>query len=201
MKDNMTLLENINNFLASVDVQTYREKYSHIKLVELDLPKNIQAIRHLYREYWERRENFPTFDNFYRIYYGELSEELESFRIKTMFSKETFYRGLPARIYRTWASLLTQIQGGYAADSIYGGVEMSAELDYQGIDIRINCNNQILNIQIKKETMSREVRAPWRAIKRKVPIIMVYYEVPDCDHQNQNRKGSCPFPKMAKQME
>ena len=89
----MTLLENINNFLASVDVQTYREKYSHIKLVELDLPKNIQAIRHLYREYWERRENFPTFDNFYRIYYGELSEELESFRIKTMFSKETFIAG------------------------------------------------------------------------------------------------------------
>ena len=46
---------------------------------------------------------------------------------------------------------------------------MSAELDYQGIDIRINCNNQILNIQIKKETMSREVRAPWRAIKEKSP--------------------------------
>ena len=41
--------------------------------------------------------------------------------------------------------------------------------------------------------MSREVRAPWRAIKRKVPIIMVYYEVPDCDPKTKTGKDRVPF--------
>ena len=85
-----------------------------------------------------------------------------------MFSVETFYRGLPARIYRTWASLLTQIQGGYAAEEIYGekNVVMSAELDYQGIDMKFIYKKEEINIQIKKETLSREVRMPWQFTKK-----------------------------------
>lgn len=192
----MTSLKKINDFLASVDLPLYRERYSRIKLVELDLPRNIQAIRHLYQEYWDKREDFPTFEKFYQIYSGDLKKELESFRIETMFSQETFYRGLPARIYRTWASLLTQIQGGYVAESIYGrkNVKMSAELDYKGIDdIQIVHNNEILNIQIKKETMSRAVRAPWKINKKQITITTVYYEVPNCDPQTKTGKNSVPF--------
>ena len=82
-----------------------------------------------------------------------------------MFSKETFYRGLPAGIYRIWASLLTQIQAGYVAKSMYPKVEMSADLDYKGVDIRIFIDQkkaEYINIQIKKESVSREVRQPWK---------------------------------------
>ena len=44
-------------------------------------------------------------------------------------------------MYRTWASLLTQIQGGFVANSIYKKVLMSADLDYSGIDMQIYFND------------------------------------------------------------
>lgn len=100
------------------------------------MPKNIRPIGLLYECYWDNF-NLLSYEDFYAKYSQKLCEELEEFRKQTMFSKETFYRGLPARIYRTWASLLTQIQGGYVAGSIYPKVEMSADLDYASIDIRI----------------------------------------------------------------
>lgn len=185
-----------NSFLESVDLARYREKYSQIKLVELDLPRNIQAIRFLYRDYWDNRPDFyPSFEKFYDDYSRELAGELEEFRRRMMFSHETFYRGLPARIYRTWASLLTQIQGGHVAEAMYGcdNIEMNAELDYGGVDMRILHGGEEFNIQIKKETMSREVRQPWQHMRRNIKIITVYYEVPGCGPLTSTGKQSVPF--------
>ena len=191
----MNDMEKINAFLGDVDLAKYREKYAPIKLVELDLPRHIQAIPHLYREYWERRARFPSFEKFYDAYAGDLQKNLEEFRREKMFSEETFYRGLPARIYRTWASLLTQIQGGYAAEKIYGrgNVEMGAALDYQGVDIRLTDGDEVVNLQIKKETMSREVRTPWQHIKRNIKIITVIYEVPGSRLFLKNGEPNTPF--------
>lgn len=112
-----------------------------------------------------------------------------------MFSEETFYRGLPARIYRTWAALLTQIQGGYITEAIYGegNVKMSTDLDYQGVDIKIIDAQATYNIQIKKESVSREIRAPWQRMKKNVPITTVYYEVPGCEPKTKTGKDSIPF--------
>lgn len=185
----------INDFLGGVDLAFYRDKYARIKLVELDMPRPIQPIAFLYREYWQRREGYPSFEEFYGMYSAELEAELEEFRRAAMFSRETFYRGLPARIYRTWASLLTQIQGGYAAEEVYGGgnVEMSAPLDYSGIDMRIKDGERIINIQIKKETMSREVRAAWHGLKKGVPIVNLMYAVPGCDRLNRKGEERIPF--------
>ncbi|MGI9297281.1 MAG: TaqI family restriction endonuclease [Gammaproteobacteria bacterium] len=191
----MSALQNINVFLGGVDLEKYRSKYARIKLVELDLDRNIQALHHLYREYWERRARFPSFEEFYDIYSGDLRGELENFRRDKMFSKETFYRGMPARIYRTWASLLTQIQGGYAAEAIYGrgNVEMKAALDYRGIDIRLTDGGEAVNLQIKKETVSREVRAPWQHIKRNTKIVTVVYEVPGSRLFLKSGEPNTPF--------
>ena len=190
-------LRRFNQFLAGIDLAACRARFAHIKLVELNLPRNIQAIPFLYREYWERRDAFPLFDEFFETYRTELRRELLDFRKRTMFSRETFNLGLPARIYRTWASLLTQIQGGYAAESLYGrgNVEMSADLDYRGVDIRVreNANAEWRNIQIKKETMSREVRAPWPTQRRGVDIVVVTYEVPGCGPLTKTGKPSVPF--------
>ena len=47
------LLNKFENFLESVDLKGYREKYSRIKIVEMDLSKDIQAIELLYKIYWE----------------------------------------------------------------------------------------------------------------------------------------------------
>lgn len=192
----MSALLRFNQFLAAVDLAAYHERYARIKLVELDLPREVQSIRHLYREYWNRRRGFPSFDRFYKIYRGELSAEIEAFRDQAQFSEETFERGLPARTYRTWASLLTQIQGGYAAERIYGegNVEMSADLDYRGIDMRFRvAAEEFINVQIKKESLSREVRQAKPIRKRGVEIVLVTYEVPGCDPKTKTGKDCKPF--------
>ena len=194
----MSDLDKMNTFLESIDLKKYRKKYSHIKLVELDLDRNIQALHHLYDEYWTKRDNFPSYDEFYEKYSRDLEDKLEAFRLNKMFSYDTFHLGLPARIYRTWASLLTQIQGGYAAEELYGrgNVQMSEPLDRRGIDIQILDGNETFNIQIKKESISREVRAPWQRTRYKEKITVVSYKVPGCDPITpKKREPSIPFQK------
>ena len=189
-------LQDFNDFLSKIDLTKYRDKYSKIKLVELDLPKDIQAIKLMYECYWDNF-NLLSYDDFYSRYATSLEKELEGFRNLQMFSEETFYRGLPARIYRTWASLLTQIQGGYVAASIYPKVEMSAELDYKGIDIRIYPSipqtRIYINIQIKKETVSREVRTPWIGLKHGEQITYITYEITPYSPLTKTGKECVPY--------
>ena len=115
-----TELERFEDFLGGIDLEHYRNQYRRIKIVELNMPRNVQALATMYEEYWHRRENWPDYPAFYETYASNLAEDLEAWRMDAQFSSETFYRGLPARIYRTWASLLTQIQGAYVAETIYG---------------------------------------------------------------------------------
>lgn len=132
-------LERFENFLSNIDLEAHRHQYRNIKIVELDMPKSVQALRTLYGEYWEKRANWPDFDGFYTIYAASLAEALETWRTQALFSRETFYRGLPARIYRTWTSLLTQIQGAYVAETIFGAgnVRMNVSDDHRGKDLVI----------------------------------------------------------------
>ncbi len=53
--------------------------------------------------------------------------------------EKCFYKGLPARIYRTWASIITQIHAGYVAESVFGKntVTMSCEFDHKGADFQV----------------------------------------------------------------
>tara|TARA_B100000989_G_C19467810_1_gene439194 strand:- start:162 stop:839 length:678 start_codon:yes stop_codon:yes gene_type:complete len=187
------LLE-FNKFLKDVDLKKYREKYSKIKTVELDLPKNIQCIRKCYEYYWEKFE-LLSFEKFYEKHLDAIKDELENFRKKSFFSHETFYLGYPARMYRTWASLITQIQGGYVASSIHHKVNMSADLDYSGIDFQIYFNDEdFINIQIKKETLSREARIPKKIQnKRKQEIINISYEVLSGNKHLVNGEESKPY--------
>ncbi len=189
----MSNLQRFNEFLSTIDLAGYRARYQPIKLVELDLPRNIHALNHLYREYWTDRSSFPCFEEFYNIYATELQSELDAFRREKRFSEETFELGLPARIYRTWASLLTQIQGGYVAEELHANVEMSTELDYAGIDIRITIGSEVFNVQIKKETSSREVRTPHQITRRNASIIRVTYAVPGCGPFTSTGRRSVPF--------
>lgn len=147
------------DFLRSVNLDGYRVQYNPIKIVEMDLDKDIHALELLYTVYWEERD-FITFEQFYARYLEEKKTNLEAFRTKIQMCKKCFYKGLPARIYRTWASIITQIQGAYVAEDIFGAdtVEMSEELDHKGADFRIGYKGRIFNCQVKKESFSREVR-------------------------------------------
>lgn len=188
----MTKLEELEYFLENVDLLKYRSCYAPIKIVEMDLPKDIQALDLLYKVYWGQRRFIP-YEEFYKEYEGFYKKNLEIFRKKIQMCKTCFYKGLPARIYRTWASIITQIHAGYVAESVFGNgcIEMSVALDHQGADFRVSYKGKKLNYQVKKETFSREVRKE-KKTKRRIDgkFIDIIYKVPNFDiMQNPSRKS------------
>ena len=190
-------LEKFDKFLQTVPLKDYRKKYSSIKIVEMDLPKEIQAINLLYKVYWEEKK-FISFEKFYERYLEEKRELLEKFREKTTMCQNCFVRGIEARTYRTWAGLITQIHGGYVAESVFGEgtVSMSRELDSLGADIRVNYKNHILNYQVKKTSFSGVMsRVPLpRKKKNKGENIDIKYEVPTCLSDPKTKKGEFRLP-------
>lgn len=176
-------LEKFNKFLKGIDLHAYRDRFRPIKIVEMDLPKDIQAISLLYKIYWDEKK-FIDYDDFYKEYLKRLGSNIENFRKKILMCEKCFYLGLPARIYRTWASIITQIHAGYVAESVFGAgsVEMSEILDHQGADFRVTYKNKKLNYQVKKETHSREVRKQKESkIKLDGEFIDILYNVPTND--------------------
>ena len=172
--------QSFDSFLEGVDLVGYREKYQPIKIVEMDLPRDIQALDLMYEIYWDRRE-YVDFDAFYKRYVKKYERDIEGFREKTTMCPDCFYKGLPARIYRTWASIITQIHAGYVAERVFGAdtVRMSTELDRKNADIQVHYGGYILNYQVKKRTQSREVRRP-RTSKQQLKgeMIDIEYAVP-----------------------
>ena len=189
----MTKLQEFSEFLKTVDLQGYRTKYSKIKIVEMDLPKPIQAIELLYQVYWTER-SFLTFEAFYKRYLSEHKSMLEPFRVETTLCEPDFYRGLEARIYRTWAGLITQIHAGYVAEAVFGNgsIKMSAELDHQGADIRVEYKDRHVNYQVKKTGYAgvRSSRPLPRSSKLDGENIDIFYEVPTSDIFTEPKKRS-----------
>lgn len=185
------LLDKFEKFLQSVDLNAYRERYRSIKLVEMDLPKEIQAIAMLYQVYWDQKK-FLNYDDFCKEYLNKYKTEIEVFRQKITMCKKCFYRGLPARIYRTWASIITQIHAGYVAEYVFGEgtVAMSGELDHKGADFQVKYHGNILNYQVKKKSLGREVRQEKPKSKNPLPgkFIDIKYEVPSSDYFENPKK-------------
>lgn len=191
------LVQKFDEFLKSVNLKGYRVKYSHIKIVEMDLPKDIQAIELLYKVYWEGKI-FSSFDDFYATYLKNKKVQLEKFRLKSTMCKDCFDRGLKARIYRTWAGLITQIHAGYVAEAVFGkgSVSMSAKLDSQGADIRVEYKGHFLNYQVKKTSYSGVTSR--RPLPRKSNLegepIDIKYEVPACLSDPKTKSGEFRVP-------
>lgn len=185
------LVQKFDNFLQSVDLKSYRDKYRPIKIVEMDLPKEVQAINMLYKVYWDQKK-FLSFEDFYKEYLSSQKTEIESFRQKITMCKDCFYRGLPARIYRTWASIITQIHAGYVAESVFGEgtVSMSGDLDHQGADFQVKYRGKILNYQVKKKSFSGEVRRGKGGVKKQIDgeFVDINYEVPSSEYFDNPKK-------------
>jgi len=177
-------LKEFTEFLGSVDLEEYRRRYLPVKIVEMDLPSAIQAIALLYEIYWDTKK-FISFDDLYAEYLSRKKSLLEGFRTKIRMCENCFYLGLPARIYRTWASLITQIHAGYVAEAVFGAgtVSMSEGLDHQGADFQVTYKKHILNYQVKKKTESREVRREKKTKKvLSGEFVDLVYEVPSLDY-------------------
>ena len=187
------LIQKFDDFLKSVDLKSYRDKYRSIKIVEMDLPKEIQAINMLYKVYWDKKK-FLSFEKLYEEYLQEHRTDIDRFQEKTGMCKTCFSKGLPARIYRTWASIITQIHAGYVAESVFGegAVSMSGELDHKGADFQVKYRGRILNYQVKKKSLGREVRQEKPKSKNQLPgeFVDIKYEVPSSDYfENPKKKN------------
>lgn len=184
-------LEIFTEFLKNVDLSKYKELYSKIKIVEMDLPKNIQALDTIYSTYWERTGNENSkgkpldFEEFYEKYYQNCKNNIENFWDKTGFDKNCncFLKGLKARIYRTWASLITQIHAGYVAETVFGkdSVIMNTELDHKGVDMLIKYRNNDIKIQIKKDSKRPEISRMYNSLSDVDDINKIWYIVPSPD--------------------
>jgi len=185
------LVQKLDNFLKSVDLKSYRDKYRPIKIVEMDLPKEIQAINMLYKVYWDNKK-FLSFEDFYNEYLQAHKADIDKFQERTGMCKTCFGKGLPARIYRTWASIITQIHAGYVAESVFGEgtVSMSGDLDHKGADFQVNYRGKILNYQVKKKSLGREVRQVKPKSKNPLPgeFVDIKYEVPSSDYFENPKK-------------
>lgn len=187
-EDKLTQFE---GFLEGIDLKKYRVAYLPIKIVEMDMSKDVQAISLLYKVYWKEKR-FVSFELFYEEYKKHYRVLLEVFREKIGMCNKCFYKGLPARIYRTWASIITQIHAGYVAESVFGAgtIIMSEELDHQGVDFQVIYQRQTLNYQVKKKGFSREVRQDKPKSRNQLSgeFITIKYEVPSSDYFDNPKK-------------
>ena len=192
-------LQQFENFLKNIDLNAYRERFSKIKTVEMDLPKSIQALKTIYEQYWDNIDSLQeplNFDDYYELYWNTNKQDIETFWNNSGYGKtcDCFQNGLKARIYRTWASLITQIHGGYVAETVFGknSVQMSPELDHQNIDMLIidpTTKQEKLKIQIKKETHRPEIARMQKNVANENGVVDVYYIVPTAkDYENPRYK-------------
>src|SRR3972149_10210876 len=185
------LVQKSDKCFQSLAPEPHRARCRPIKIVEMDLPKEIQAINLLYKIYWDKKK-FLSFEKFYEEYLREYRTEIDNFQEKTGMCEKCFSKGLPARIYRTWASIITKIHAGYVAESVFGDgtVAMSVDLDHQGADFQVNYMGQVLNYQVKKKSLGTEVEQEKPKAKNPLPgsFVDIKYEVPSSDYFENPKK-------------
>jgi TaqI restriction endonuclease len=186
--------EKFESFLKGIDLGSLREAFRQVKIVEMDLPQQIWPVHSIYEVYWVQRE-YLSFDEYYELYVKSLKKELREFRSKIGMCKKCFDKGLKARVYRTWASLLTQIHVGYLGEQLYGpnSVEMNSKLDAAGVDLAITTPTGVIAIQIKKSSARKEARLA-RVGMTGAHIVQLSYDVPANLLDPYKRNGELRLP-------
>jgi hypothetical protein len=189
MKDTQNDLIRYRKFLETIPLSKFREEFKEVKWVEQDLPNEILPLASIYKHYWETKD-FLDFDSWFEDFWNEIHSDNEKLKVLKHFKKYYFNidddgwfkKGFKARMYRTWISMLTQLDFTYAlADKIKEGnkdfkIECNEELDRKGVDVKIgNIGFQIAKISQRKEARGRV------KIKKKgrLEIIIIPYPVYD----------------------
>lgn len=190
--------KDFNEFLSTIPLECYRNRFVGNKSVEEDLPKNIQILKYIYDQYWVNR-NFILFDEFINFVISQIQENLKEYNkkrngysIHAESAYLAFLDGWIARQYRTWASILTQIQFGYCAEEYYkkNNVEMNDELDSSGIDVRVS---GLFDFGVKKISNRKDIIKMKRLEGQ--GIIPITYNVPPLDVIKNPKKLNGKFRK------
>jgi hypothetical protein len=170
MKNPIEDLAKYRKFLESIPLDKYREELKNIKWVEQDLPKEILPLASIFKHYWEDRK-FLNFEEWFEEFWREINTSPESkrpleefkryFFNKSLDENDWFKKGFKARMYRTWVSVLTQLDFCYLFEYICvkEGKDLqlacNAELDAKGIDAKVNdIKFQVAKISQRKEARS-----------------------------------------------
>ena len=178
-------LESYRKFLESIPLEHYRVMLKDVKWVEQDLPSEILPLGSIFHYYWHQQD-FLDFDSWFEQFWDELHTNPTSFVVLRDFKKYYFDKdddgwfklGFRARMYRTWVSVLTQLDFCYAF--LYAcerqnkrlTLEANAELDAKGVNLRIGQ----LDFQVAKITQRKEAR-PSAAERKKIAIPYAVYNL------------------------
>lgn len=181
-KDPIANLKKYRNFLETIPLNRYREELKGIKWVEQDLFKEMLPLASIFNYYWDKR-SFLGFEEWFESFWEELNTKPESKQALAKFKKYYFdkngdgwfKKGFKARMYRTWISVLTQLDFCYMFEYICAKedkdlpLEGNAELDARGIDARVNN----IAFQIAKISQRKEARTAGR----KKTVVAIPYAV------------------------
>lgn len=196
-KEDLTLYR---KFLQTISLSRYREKLQKIKWVEQDLPNEMLPLKSIYHYYWETR-NFVDFESWFSAFWEKLHANMETLQVvkhfkKYYFDKDDngwFKKGFKARMYRTWVSLLTQLDFCYMLAYISErqnkilNLECNAELDRKGIDLRIGN----VGFQVKKVNQRKEARRAAQTKKKKgIDVITIPYPVYNIEEIERKTESS-----------
>lgn len=188
-------LNSYRTFLESIPLKRYREELKDVKWVEQDLYSEMLPLASIFSNYWEA-QNFLDFESWFEQFWEELYSNCQSLVALKNFKKYYFDKddngwfklGFKARMYRTWVSVLTQVDFYYVF--VYVCIrqkkeinfEANAELDKKGIDLRIG----ELDFGISKISQRKEARSS--GSKKK--LILLPYTVFNIDEFLRLSKSS-----------
>lgn len=185
--------EEFIQFLETINLDHYREMFTGNKSVEEDLPPNIQILKFIYEKYWEERDFMP-FEEFISWVIAQIENDLIVYNNKrNNFSKNAhsaypaFKEGWIARQYRTWTSILTQIQFGHICEQYYHDkkIIINDELDRQGVDVRVV---DICDYGVKKVSNRKDIiKMKRQELKGVIPI--TYWVPPQGIIKNPKKKN------------
>lgn len=175
-------LEQYRKFLVTVPLSKYRAELKDIKWVEQDLPKEMLPLASIFNNYWIDKK-FLSFDEWFENFWKELNNNSVSVEVLKKFKKYYFNKngngwfkkGFKARMYRTWVSVLTQLDFCYMFEHICSKtgkilqLECNAELDAKGIDAKVNK----IGFQVAKVSQRKEART----VGEKKNIVTIPYAV------------------------
>ena len=166
--------ERFERFLEGIPIGKYREELTPVKTVEQDLKipgHDLNPLPLIYRLYWENQGDFPDFEKFFETYWKEHLSGIDEFIGKYFWgcSRDFVRLGFKARLYRTWAPVLTQFHFAYLWKEVCkSSLEASAEMDRAGTDFRIyHPKARTVDISFKKISRRRE------ASERRFPVSQV----------------------------
>jgi len=198
----MDALQNLHSyrqFLETIPLDWYRSQLKDVKWVEQDLyPEIVKVVLgSIFKNYWESK-NFMDFET----WFDQLWEELNKEKILKRFTKyyfnledvkenEWFKLGFKARMYRTWISMLTQLDFCYAFDYACEKIgkkvkkEANVELDMKGVDLKVGK----IDFQVAKISERKEAR-PGRQRGNKINIPYPVFNLKEYERKSKSLRVS-----------